>query len=457
MRFPLIFLLLALPLMLGACDKPDSPKRTPVSEYKATGDLAKARAFYTDDNLDLAEAELVEILKKNPEDPYGHFYMGLVAFDRTQFETARMHFIRALELNPSSEFCKAVQELFLIDNSRVIGTDLRHWSTPALLSEDRAVLLAIGDDTDKDGAISPADNARLVHVNLGSRLTTTLLDATHLKGPAMPDPAGKKLVYASPRSDTNGDGYFNAMDNSAIFSYDFETREETILVPDNFHNADPSFSTDGKAVYFVSIRIDTNNDNVVDFNDNFAIYRYDLLTSETRKIVALPGDCRRPFATAGDSALLLWGVNEDTSGDGAIDSQDFGGVFRYDMRNPALEPVVKWRDAVGVFDFFVQGSKMAVVMNPDPGDGMDRELAETDKPDQFGYGIYFVDLITGKRKKVVTPTTERLSQPCIAPDGHTIAFQRSNDLQFTFICYYYDTDRPWLSAEELVKVLRTGF
>jgi hypothetical protein len=422
--------------------------------YVPSGSIEKARKLYVDGKLDEADAELITLIEKSPENPFAHFYLGLTSFNRGNLDQSKLHFVKALELNPSSEFCEAIQEQFGLDNSRVIGSGKGFWLTPTLIDSDRAVLLAIIEDTDKDGDVSLADNAAVVHVQLASRRTAVMVDATTIKGPAHPSPDGKRLAYASPRKDTNKDGVVNGLDNSGIYLFDMESRAETQVVTDDFHCADPSFSQDGKGLYYVSVRIDSNNDGKVNFDDNFAIFRYDLITQETRKIVALPGDCRRPFATASDSALVFWGVNEDTNSDGRIDADDFGGVFRYDTVNPALEAVLKWSDAIGIYDFSVNGNKMVAVMDPDPGEGADRAAYADAEPDRYGYGLYTVDLITRKRKKVLTPVIEKLAQPTIASDGHTVAFQRFNDMQSTFVCYYYDTERPFLSAEELMTILR---
>ncbi len=452
-RLNALFLFFFLLFFAAAC----SPSPGGSGAYKPKGDLEKARALYNEGKYVEAEEELLAYLKKDPENARAFYYLGLVSIANYRVSDARNYFIKALQLNPSTEFCRAVQEIMMLDNSRVIGSGKGFWMAPAFLDSKRVVALAVTNDTDGDGAVSPRDNAALVHVVLKSRATAVLLDDSYIKGPPMPDREGKRVVYASTRRDTNGDGKVSFDDNAGIYLFDIESRKEKCIVPDDFHNADPSFSPDGKAVYFVSIRIDTNSDGVIDFNDNFAVYRLTLATGEIAKIQAMPGDCRRPIVSEDGSSLYFWGINEDANGDGAVNAGDPGGVFRYDLAEPSVEPVLSWRNLVNCFDFSVRGGKLIAVMDPWPGEGVSREEARKKDPEHFGPGIYIVDLVTGTRRKVVEPAAETLSQPALAPDGHTIAFQRIQDNGTRFVCYYYDTDHPWLTATELIKILKAAW
>ena len=265
------FLILTLILLASCGDRqPAKP-----NEYKPKGDLESARLLYEEGKFAESEAELEVLLKENPKNAYAVYYMGFVAFQKTHFDYARKLFVKALELNPSTEFCRGIQEIFLLETSKVLGSGKGFWQTPVLLDSKRAVVLAIVDDTDKDGTVSLVDNSSLVHVQLKSRKSTVLVDSKFSKGPAMPSPTGNKLVYASARVDSNKDGKISPHDNAGIYLFDIESRKEQELLSSEFHNSDPVFSLDGKSIFFVSLRLDTNGDGVITFEDNFAMFRYD--------------------------------------------------------------------------------------------------------------------------------------------------------------------------------------
>ena len=431
-----IFVLLAVSmfLLLASCTTSGPSRRKP---YSPSGSLQKGRKLFSQGKYSDAREEFIALIKKEPDNSYAYYYLGLINLENYQSSLARHNFIRALGLNPGTDLCRAIQDVMLLDNSRLIGSGKAFWMSPAFLDEKSVVALAISSDTDGDGKISPLDNASIVKTTLATRKSEVLVDESYIKGPPMPDSTGGRIVYASARTDTNGDGKVSFDDNSGIFLFNLATREEQCIVNGDFHCADPSFSADGKSVFFVSIRLDTNSDEVIDFNDNFAVYRYNFETKETTKVTALPGDCRRPVETSAGNGIYFWGVGEDTNNDGVINTSDNGGLYCYNASVPSLEPVINWENEIHYFNFSVRGEQVVVVMNPHPG-------------------IYLVNLVTMARRKVVTPTTELLGQPSLSPDNHTIAFQRIQNRGTLFLCYYFDSDNPFLTAEELKRALSSS-
>ncbi len=71
-------------------------------------------------------------------------------------------------------------------------------------------------------------------------------------------PDGRRIVYASARRDTNGDGKINQHDLCGIYLLDLATSQEHCLVTDEAYTFLPSFSPDGRKIVYLSCRRDTN-------------------------------------------------------------------------------------------------------------------------------------------------------------------------------------------------------
>lgn len=118
-------------------------------------------------------------------------------------------------------------------------------------------------------------------------------------------PNGKKVVFCSIRRDTNGDGVIGRGDNFGIYIIDAEGRNERQVVNDDFQNTFPSFSPDGSKIVYLSRRRDTNGDGKVDLLDNAGIYIKDVDGKGEKCIVSDNHHNKFPsFSPDGDKILF---------------------------------------------------------------------------------------------------------------------------------------------------------
>lgn len=98
------------------------------------------------------------------------------------------------------------------------------------------------------------------------------------KGGATPRfaPDGKTIYYISFQDDPMGE----------IYSIDINTKQEKRITKDRYMDFSPTLSSDGKYLYYTSIRVDTNCNTKLDERDNSFIIRREIETGETIELTA---------------------------------------------------------------------------------------------------------------------------------------------------------------------------
>jgi hypothetical protein len=82
-------------------------------------------------------------------------------------------------------------------------------------------------------------------------------------------PDGTKIVFSRATQDTNGDGRITTNDDSDIFTLDLATREEKNLTnTPGFNEFTFAWSPDGERIIFASVRGETNGDGVINLSDS---------------------------------------------------------------------------------------------------------------------------------------------------------------------------------------------
>lgn len=76
----------------------------------------------------------------------------------------------------------------------------------------------------------------------------------HFNGWPAFSPDGKTVAFTSARRDTDGDGRITGQDACGIYFVNIDSGQEECIITDNFHNAQPVFSPDGKKLAYLSAR-----------------------------------------------------------------------------------------------------------------------------------------------------------------------------------------------------------
>lgn len=157
------------------------------------------------------------------------------------------------------------------------------------------------------------------------------------------DPTGERIVYASWRTDTNGDGRIDMRDRSAIYLRIVEQERDIPLVEDAYDNAFPVWSPDGRWIYFLSRRRDTNGDGVINSLDNFGIYRVPASGGEPEEIVSDRDYNKYPLPAPDGRHLFFqgnWRRRYRLKGQDIRDRFENKGIYRVEIGKGRVEQIV---------------------------------------------------------------------------------------------------------------------
>jgi len=176
------------------------------------------------------------------------------------------------------------------------------------------------------------------------------------------------------------------------------------VVSDEYRNAFPSFSRDGKEIVFCSIRRDTNGDGVVDEKDNFGIYIIDVNGKNERQVVNDDYQNTYPSLSVDGRKIVYLSRRRDTNGDGKVDLLDNPGVYIKDLETGSENCIVSDQYHNKFPSFSPDGGKILFVS-------------------WRGYnsGIYTVD-IDGKNEKRIVSDEYDNTFPSFSPDGEKIVY-----------------------------------
>jgi Tol biopolymer transport system component len=159
-------------------------------------------------------------------------------------------------------------------------------------------------------------------------------------------PDGKRLVYASWREDTGGDGRITLQDNPGLYEMNLESMKESQLVSDRYANAYARFSPRGEAIVYLSRRRDTNGDGKIDHLDNYGIYTMRLNDRCERCVSADDHYNKFPAWSSDGRAILCIACRPHLSAGNAPKKEDyfeFKGLYRMPASGGTPQRIVSER------------------------------------------------------------------------------------------------------------------
>lgn len=294
----------------------------------------------------------------------------------------------------------------LVGNRRLVSEDYFN-SAPAFSSDGRRIVYASARrDTNGDGKINQHDLCGIYLMDLATSAEHCLVtDEAYTFLPSF-SPDGRKIVYLSCRRDTNRNGRIDHLDNAGIYVLDLERGEETLLVPDDYQNKYPSFSPDGRHVLYTSWRNPT---------DRSGVWMVDLTSGRETQLVSDRFDNAFPSWSPDGRRALFSSWRNDTNGDGRIDLQDNSELRIVEVRTQEERTLVedRWNNMYAAWS--PDGERVAYLSRRRDTNG-DGRIDSLDN-----CGLYVVEVATN-RERCIVPDTRYCKFPSFTPNGKSLAY-----------------------------------
>jgi|GEM_PF-2634787 len=264
-------------------------------------------------------------------------------------------------------------------NERCVADETFQNNEPLFFPDGKTILFqSWRDDTCKDGKIDTADRRSFWLADTDGNNQRQLIGSQFINEHPAFSPDGRFVVFQRITRDTNSDGKIDASDNRAIYIVEVATGKERQLVSDRFDNEFSAFAPDGKNMAFfsrrgkqgqraicllnlengsettlvgseydneflafsfdsrqiayTSYRRDTNNDGVINTQDNRGIYVKGTGPSEEEILVVGDQFDNEFLAFYPDNRKIIFqSWRRDTNGDGKIDFLDNSSIFIVDI------------------------------------------------------------------------------------------------------------------------------
>jgi Tol biopolymer transport system component len=253
------------------------------------------------------------------------------------------------------------------------------------------------------GAIRPA----LYLINLETLEQTELVKEFNVKYHLF-TPDGRAIIFS---------GWKEGDKNSGIYSLNLETGLIETMVSNIFESTFPSISPFGDKLLYASWRKDSNGDGIIDFQDNSSIHLKDVFTGKEEVLVC--SDCNNTFPvfSPDGNKILYLSVRRDTNGDGNMDSLDNAGIYLLDIKSGAEKCIVD-DTFYNKFPVFSADGKNLIFVTS----GCHFRLTCTQN-DYFELkGIYLLDLERKEFRQIMSEKIYGSREPVVSPTGTLVAY-----------------------------------
>jgi Tol biopolymer transport system component len=308
-----------------------------------------------------------------------------------------------------------------------------YYNTQPIFSPDGKTLIFLSSRRPPahGGPITQTCASSIYRVNLDTFEETELLNDSWQPKHMLFSSDGRRLIFS---------GWAPGEKNSGIYSLELASRRIEALVSGAFECTAPTVSPDGKYLAFSTWRTDSDANKSIDIHDNSAIVMKDLRSNE--EIVVSPDRYNNSFPSFSHdgSALLYLSVRRSARYISIFEKTDNPGIYVYD-RIIRRESCIVSDETFNKFPSFTPDGKQIVFIRSWGGKSKPGK-------EYFEYkGVYKVDVLSKKTYQIVSEKNYGCRHPVVSPDGKCVAFLswRQNSNRALNIAYL---DRlP--SAEEL--------
>jgi Tol biopolymer transport system component len=283
-----------------------------------------------------------------------------------------------------------------------------YYNTQPIFSPDGQVLVFLSSRRPpaQGGPINQTCSSSLYQVDLKTFQETELLNDSWLPKHLRFSADGKKIIFS---------GWAPGEKNSGVYSIDMATRQLDVLVSGAYESTAPTLSVDGKYLAFSAWRVDSNRSNTVDIHDNSAIIMKDLRSNE--EVVISPERFNSSFPTFSPdgTAILFLSVRRSSRFISIFEKTDNPGIYLYD-RISRREKCIVTDETFNKFPSFTPDGKQVVFIRSWSG-------KSTPGKEYFEYkGVYRVDIASRKISQVVSEKNYGCRHPVVSPDGKQVAY-----------------------------------
>lgn len=271
-------------------------------------------------NLEEAEKYFLSTLEGEPENNQIRIELGRLYFNRNDLAKTKQILSEILVYKPTSEDIHRILEL---SNHKKICSEWYFNAHPCFSSDgEKVVFVSARRDTNQDGRVDNLDRAGIYLVDLKTKEEKLLVSDEYYNSFPSFSLDGEKIIYLSAKRDTNGDGRIDSFDNPGIYTLNLSTGEETEIIPDTYRPKYPSFAPIGEMILFLAWRPGARHG---------GIYFLDLKSRQEKMIGPDAYDHSRPVFSSDGTKIVYTSWRDDTNNDGVVNFRDNTGVYLYDL------------------------------------------------------------------------------------------------------------------------------
>ena len=356
----------------------------------------------------LDAAEFFEsYVQANPSHAPAFLELGKCRYKLGDSAHAIEAFHTALDLDPSETIIRSILE---ITNWRQLSHSTYFANWPSFSPDGKHLAyICARKDTNNCGKIGMGDRGGIYIINIATGQEEYLISDEYYNAQPVFSPDGRSLVFLSSRRPPAQGGPINQMCSSALYTVDLATFQETELLNDSWLPKHLRFSADGKKLMFSGWAPGEKNS---------GIYSIDMATRQLDVLVNGAFESTAPTLSMDGKYLAFSTWRVDSNGSNSIDIHDNSAIIMKDLRSNE-EVVVSPDRYNSSFPAFSPDGTNILYLSVRRSARFISIFEKTDNP-----GIYIYDRVSRREKCIVSDETFN-KFPSFTPDGKQVVFIRS--------------------------------